>query len=141
MSLRQDVGTLEIRPVWPSGYGIDPSDDGRTNIKQSGPGQITHITVDGVSVATKVRGIGWAVKELRNGAKVRRAGWNKGMFLMFVPGRKDVEPAKRSPYAAHGFVKVDIEPHIDMFTAAHVIQPGWLCSQADLLATDWEIAE
>jgi hypothetical protein len=86
--------------------------------------------------------IGWAVLGMRLGLKVRRAGWNgKGMFLIYVPGTKGVEPRAGTPYADHGFVKVDIEPHIDMFTAQKRFQPGWLCSQADLLATDWEIAE
>jgi len=32
---------------------------------------------------------------------------------------------------------VDINPHIDMFTADGSMQPGWLASQADMLATDW----
>jgi hypothetical protein len=31
--------------------------------------------------------IGWAVKEMHNGNRVRRAGWNgKGMYLFLVPG-------------------------------------------------------
>jgi hypothetical protein len=28
-----------------------------------------------------------------------------------------------------------------MWTAQKQWQPGWLCSQADLLAEDWEIAD
>ena len=33
------------------------------------------------------QGIGWAVKQMWDGARVRRAGWNgKGMFLFLVPG-------------------------------------------------------
>jgi hypothetical protein len=65
-------------------------------------------------------GIGWAVKQMHNGAKVRRAGWNgKGMFLFLVPG---------STFK------------VIMKTAPDYVVP-WLCSQADLLATDWEFAD
>lgn len=31
------------------------------------------------------------------------------------------------------------EPCIAMYTADGKLQPGWLASQMDLLATDWEI--
>jgi hypothetical protein len=68
--------------------------------------------------------IGWAVKQMWNGDKVRRTGWNgKGMFLTLVT---DVPP--------------DSSPFVSMWTAQQKWQPGWLCSQADLLAVDWELA-
>ena len=35
------------------------------------------------------QGIGWAVKQMQNGDRVARSGWNgKGMFLFLVPGSK-----------------------------------------------------
>jgi hypothetical protein len=70
--------------------------------------------------------IGWAIDALRGGAKVRRAGWNgKNMWLMLqVP---DAQSRMTLPYVymrtAHG----DLVP--------------WLCSQTDLLSSDWELAE
>ncbi len=69
--------------------------------------------------------IGWAVKELHNGSKVCRSGWNgKNMFLALqVP---DANSKMTLPY-------------VYMYTAQHDLVP-WLCSQTDLLATDWEIA-
>lgn len=69
-------------------------------------------------------GIGWAVKELHNGNRVRRAGWNgKGMWLALqVPD-------------AHSKMTL---PYVYMSTAQGGLVP-WLCSQSDLLATDWEI--
>lgn len=71
-------------------------------------------------------GIGEAVKEMRNGNRVRRAGWNgKGMWL-----------ALQSP-DAHSKMT---ESYVYMKTAQGGLIP-WLCSQADLLAADWEIAE
>lgn len=92
-------------------------------------------------------GIGWAIKQLHNGSKVRRAGWNgKGMWLMLVPG-SHVGLREGTPYdkalntPKQGQSHVTINPHIDMYTADGKMQPGWLASQTDLLATDWEIAE
>lgn len=69
-------------------------------------------------------GIGWAVKELHNGNRVRRTGWNgKGMWLALqVPD-------------AHSKMTL---PYVYMSTAQGGLVP-WLCSQSDLLATDWEI--
>ncbi|MEM6162051.1 DUF2829 domain-containing protein [Erwinia sp. P6884] len=88
---------------------------------------------------------GSALKSLKSGKKVAREGWNgKGMFLILVAGSKSIEPNEGSPYAdlkvsPNGVV--DINPHIDMKTATGEMQPGWLASQTDILATDWvEIA-
>ena len=86
-------------------------------------------------------GIGWAVKQMQDGLKVRRAGWNgKGMFLFLVPGsRFEVNRAPLLGIYPAGTV-IDYQPHVDMRTAQGTIVP-WLCSQSDLLATDWEPAE
>lgn len=69
--------------------------------------------------------IGWAVKELQNGSKVCRSGWNgKGMYLeLQVP---DANSKMTLPYVYMRTAQGDLVP--------------WLCSQTDLLAIDWEIA-
>lgn len=81
--------------------------------------------------------IGWAVKEMQNGVRVCREGWNgKSMFLFLVPGSQFV--VNRAPLLGiypEGTV-IDYCPHVDMKTADGKIVP-WLCSQTDLLATDW----
>ena len=71
-----------------------------------------------------MNGIGWAVKTLCNGEKVCRAGWNgKNMYLALqVP---DANSKMTLPY-------------VYMYTAQGDLVP-WLCSQTDLLATDWEL--
>ena len=70
-------------------------------------------------------GIGWAVKQLWHGEKIRRAGWNgKGMWLaLHAP---DSNSKMTLPYVFMSTSKGDLVP--------------WLCSQTDLLAADWEIA-
>jgi hypothetical protein len=77
--------------------------------------------------------IGWAVKQLGNGRKVRRVGWNgKGMWLALVP-------AGCSELHAEAMVEAPLAPWVGMLTMQGVFVP-WLCSQTDLLATDWELA-
>jgi len=72
-----------------------------------------------------LRDIGWAVKQMWGDSKVRRSGWNgKGMWLALQ------RPDSRSKMTL---------PYIYMFTAQGELVP-WLCSQTDLLATDWELA-
>lgn len=86
-------------------------------------------------------GIGWAVKAMQTGRLVRRAGWNgKGMFLYYVPGSEfEVNREPLLGIYPQG-TRVRYSPHIDMKTADGSCVP-WLCSQTDLLATDWEVAD
>jgi hypothetical protein len=69
--------------------------------------------------------IGWAINLMRHGDKDRRAGWNgKGMWLeLQVP---DEHSKMTLPYVYMSTAQGDLVP--------------WLCSQTDLLATDWEMA-
>lgn len=84
-----------------------------------------------------MNGIGWAVKEMQNGARVRRAGWNgKGMWLAYVTADWSgvIADPRGMPPDWTGYL-----PFIVMFTADKKLVP-WLCSQTDLLAIDWESA-
>ena len=68
--------------------------------------------------------IGWAVKQMWNGDRVARAGWNgRGMYLSIQ--RPDRQSKMTLPYVYMKTVQGDLVP--------------WLCSQTDLLATDWEM--
>ena len=84
---------------------------------------------------------GQAIECLKSGDKVCRSGWNgRGMWLILVGGSKGIRPVAGTPYSNAGITnKVDIEPHVDMFTAQGNMQPGWLASQTDMLAEDWEV--
>lgn len=87
-----------------------------------------------------IQDIGWAVKEMHNGSKVCRAGWNgKNMFLFLVPG--STFQVNRPPLLGiyDAGTEIEYHAHVDMKTAQGYVVP-WLCSQADLLATDWQIA-
>jgi hypothetical protein len=76
---------------------------------------------------------GEAIRKLKTGEKVCRAGWNgKGMWLLLVPadewhtsvGPSHVPNAHRLPW-------------IGMKTVDGGFVP-WLASQADILADDWK---
>lgn len=77
---------------------------------------------------------GWALNELRAGMRVCRAGWNgKGMWLALVP---------EASYEVFGTPRPtgELLPWVGMRTADNTFVP-WLCSQTDMLAEDWELAE
>jgi hypothetical protein len=88
--------------------------------------------------------IGWAVNEMRHhGGKVARAGWNgKGMYLVFQKGYPDGIPINANTAQATGIPQGTVckfLPYITMRTASGEFVP-WLCSQTDLLATDWGLS-
>lgn len=88
--------------------------------------------------------IGWAVREMRyHGGKVARRGWNgKGMFCVYQRGYPDGIPINANTAQATGIPQGTVckfLPYIMMRTVSGDFVP-WLCSQTDLLATDWELA-
>jgi hypothetical protein len=77
---------------------------------------------------------GRAIEELKVGQRVARQGWNgKGMWLVLI------HPGNAMHTSAAG--AFDMQPCIGMKTADGKMQPGWLASQADMLAEDWAIME
>lgn len=80
---------------------------------------------------------GEAIRAMKDGKMVRRAGWNgKGMHIYLedafsFPIRAGVYRGQERQYA----------PVIVMYTAQGVHQPGWLASQADMLADDWNMVD
>lgn len=83
----------------------------------------------------------WALEEVKKGQRVCRTGWNgKGMFLFLVPA--SVFKVSRSPLAEVFPMETEIQyhAHVDMKTTQGDVVP-WLCSQTDMLAEDWEIAD
>ena len=89
----------------------------------------------------KMMTFGRAIKEMQNGEKVAREGWNgKGMFIFLVPG--STFQVNRPPLLGiypEG-TTINYHAHVDMKTATGEIVP-WVCSQSDMLATDWGVVE
>jgi hypothetical protein len=84
-----------------------------------------------------IHDFGWALKQLRNGSRVQRAGWNgKGMFLFIV-----AQWFWNATFEVNaGEQGMDKLPFIAMKTADDKIVP-WLASQTDILAVDWGVVE
>ena len=85
---------------------------------------------------------GMAIVALKRGECVARKGWNgKGMFLTLQQGSTVDGENMRNEGAKKFYedAKCNIAPHIDMKAADHTYVVGWLASQTDMLAEDWEI--
>ena len=77
-----------------------------------------------------------AIKAVKEGKNVCRYGWNgKGMYVFLMPDEwvTAIENNASPEYP--------VEKCLCMKTAKDTIQIGWLASQADMLAEDWEILE
>lgn len=94
------------------------------------------------------RTFGYAIEALKNGHRVRRAGWNgKGMFLFLLPAGTVPKSAIHDP-KLRAVIDEQVEGDtfealgsIRMFTADKKILTGWLASQTDMLSKDWEIIQ
>ncbi len=94
---------------------------------------------------------GLAVEAMRLGRKVARKGWNgKGMFVvymspLYLPPFSTTDTNRKVNDRTAKWIgedtPLDSQGYIAMFTAQKQWQPGWLASQADILAEDWEIVE
>lgn len=95
-----------------------------------------------IPVSTNL-GIGAAVAALKNGLRVRRAGWNgQGMWLSLTPGKlvqaQNFWSRNNREYAEQNGGEAAVHPYVTIKNAQGAIVP-WAASQGDLLADDWEI--
>ena len=79
-------------------------------------------------------GFDYAIKRIKEGAKMKRAGWN---------GKEQyIELAENVSFVCSDGTIVNVD-HLDMgnraiaFHGTSGIQLGWLASQADMLSEDW----
>ena len=91
---------------------------------------------------------GLALEALKKGHKVARKGWNgKGMWLSLsgTDGMRHVHANNlwSKNIADYARTQPDscaqVQPCVVMKTATGQIQMGWLASQSDMLAEDWEL--
>ena len=98
----------------------------------------------------KVGGLsfGEALEYLKNECRIARAGWNgKGMFIYLNKGSTTSLPSRETTIEGisdHLFELGDDDtvtrlPNINMRAASGSTVTGWLASQTDILAEDWEI--
>ena len=87
---------------------------------------------------------GEAIEALKAGRKVCRDGWNgKGMYLWLLPAAIIKAEWCKEPHlkqlAEEGGGEVEALGSIRMLTADKKVLTGWLASQTDVLAEDWQI--
>lgn len=78
---------------------------------------------------------GQALDLLKSGSRLRRAGWNGAgqfVFMMEQNGQAYVFKGEHDP--------LELAPVLALKNAQNVVQPGWVPSQGDLFAADWQIA-
>lgn len=94
--------------------------------KDTNAGGYSEATSNRPQAVAPMRDIGWAIKQMWHGQKVTRRGWNgRGMYLALQT--PDAHSKMSLPYVFMRTVQGDLVP--------------WLCSQTDLLATDWQMFE
>lgn len=94
-------------------------------------------------------GFDFALRALNNGKKLQREGWNgKGQFVYRTVGNtvsKDFIPKFASlPASVKEFLlkkdeDIIFNSSLTLYNAQGQMQPGWVPSQGDLSATDWQI--
>lgn len=91
-----------------------------------------------------VMDFGGALRVLKAGGRVRRSGWNGvGMFVALMGGVDIPHGMINGRTKSHvddvlpGGEPLRSQPYLAMWTAQGTWQPGWLASQADILADDW----
>jgi hypothetical protein len=84
---------------------------------------------------------GLALEVAKQGARLRRRGWNgPGQWVCLMP--PTTIPAEMVNTRTRKFLPTGdlvVGGYFVIFTTAGVWQPGWVPSQADLLARDWEL--
>lgn len=92
---------------------------------------------------------GEALQALKEGKKVQREGWNgKGMFLVQAGGYSvQLDKLREGTHFTKEFLESEgcsefnIVPHIDMWSAQKTYVTGWLASQTDMFADDWQVVD
>ena len=81
---------------------------------------------------------GLALEELKKGNKVKRSGWNgKNQYIELAERVSYINSKGELINEGH----INIGNKVIAFIGTSGVQLGWLASQADMLAEDWEIVK
>ena len=81
---------------------------------------------------------GLALEELKKGNKVKRNGWNgKDQYIELAERVSYINSKGELINEGH----LNIGNKVIAFIGTSGVQLGWLASQADMLAEDWEIVK
>ncbi len=80
---------------------------------------------------------GKAIEEMKNGKQMARRGWNgKGQYIELATSISYVNAAGEVINCEHEA----IGNQAIAFVGTSGVQMGWLASQSDMLADDWELS-
>lgn len=82
---------------------------------------------------------GDALEAVKRGQRIARKGWNGKAMYVFLAYEADF--VTDADIYAYDQLEVEVGDMLVMKTAQDTFQPGWLASQADMLAEDWFIVE
>ena len=88
---------------------------------------------------TDAMNFGLAIEAMKKGERVARKGWNGKDMYVFLAYEADF--VTDADISAFDQLEVEVADMLIMKTAQNTFQPGWLASQADMLADDWYIVE
>ena len=88
---------------------------------------------------TDAMNFGLALEAMKQGERVARKGWNGKDMYVFLAYEADF--VTDADISAFDQLEVEVGDMLIMKTAQNTFQPGWLASQADMLADDWYIVE
>ena len=81
---------------------------------------------------------GLALEELKKGNKVKRNGWNgKDQYIELAERVSYINSKGELINKGH----LNIGNKVIAFVGTSGVQLGWLASQADMLAEDWQVIE
>lgn len=81
---------------------------------------------------------GQAIKEVKNGKRIQREGWNgKQQYVELASGISYINAKGEIINVEHAA----IGNKALVFVGTFGVQLGWLASQADMLAEDWKCVE
>lgn len=141
-----------------AGFLVEYLDGGARNHPDH-QGYISWSPADVFAKAYKPSGqmsFGHAIEAAKEGHKIGRSGWNgKNMWVALTPGSVfDARHAKDGHAAKHRANElqdalpldgtenvIELLPHFDMRAADGTLVVGWLASQSDMLAEDWQIVD
>lgn len=124
------------------GYLVEYTDGGKANTNEYKGYVSWSLKVNFENAYSETQGLtfGLAVEAIKNGSKLSRQDWNKGMFVFLVAGSEfTVNRAPLLGIYTEG-TQITYQPHMDLCTEDGSIAT-WSPSGSDALAEDWVIVE
>ena len=124
---------------WPIPKSTDPTEEGyKVRYPDGYESWSPKDVFEEAYLPTDCMSFGLAIEAMKKGKKVARRGWNGK--------NQHIELATRISYMTAEGVFVNVEHEAIgnkaiAFCGTSGVQMGWLASQADMLADDWEVVE